>query len=390
MQNVDDAWESFMSDSSGFNTTEIPKYTQQIAAPISKDNIPECGKLSISTKTMISYLTSTIPLEQTFWNIKIIPYSSVSEGVIKKQMKFSATSKEKLDEIISKVEDARQHSSKPYIDNSILNHIDNPGGRIPFRSVRKISIGLCKKDITSYRCKKKSAFYNCFVVILRIKHQGAFKELHVKVFNTGKLEIPGIQTPGLLPKTLDLLVRELRSASPTLSGEQINYKNGACETVLINSNFNCGYYINRERLYEILRNKYRINSAYDPCSYPGIQCEFYYDYDSDIQTGQQTIQNNSAHNDSPAISSEENVKKKLKVSFMMFRTGSVLIVGKCCEVILDKVYTFIKQILHDEFHNINNGLITYAETCKGEFQKTSHTRNVRRRTIMVYNSSIAN
>lgn len=386
MQNVDDAWESFMSDSSGFNTTDIPKYTQQIAAPISKDNIPECGKLSISTKTMISYLTTTIPLEQTFWNIETIPYSSVSEGVIKKQMKFSATSKEKLDEIISHVEDARQHSSKPYIDNSILTHIDNPGGRIPFRSVRKISIGLCKKDITSYRCKKKSAFYNCFVVILRIKHQGVFKELHVKVFNTGKLEIPGIQTPGLLPKTLDLLVRVLRSASPTLSGDQLNYKNGACETVLINSNFNCGYYINRERLYEILRNKYRINSAYDPCSYPGIQCEFYYDYDSDVQTGQQTVQNNSSQDDSPATSSEENVKKKLKVSFMMFRTGSVLIVGKCCEVILDKVYTFIKQILHDEFNNINNGLITDTESCKSEFQKTPHTRNVRRRTIMVYNS----
>ena len=31
------------------------------------------------------------------------------------------------------------------------------------------------------------------------------------------------------------------------------------------------------KLHHILKYKYRINSNYDPCSYPGIQCEFHYD-----------------------------------------------------------------------------------------------------------------
>ena len=56
------------------------------------------------------------------------------------------------------------------------------------------------------------------------------------------------------------------------------------ETVLINSNFTCGYYIDRNKLYHILKFTYGINSAYDPCSYPGIQCEFYYNVNSKIQT----------------------------------------------------------------------------------------------------------
>ena len=37
---------------------------------------------------------------------------------------------------------------------------------------------------------------------------------------------------------------------------------------------------------------------------------------------------------------------------MIFRTGSVLIVGKCEEVVLRKIYEFIKQLLHDQYHDI--------------------------------------
>jgi len=42
---------------------------------------------------------------------------------------------------------------------------------------------------------------------------------------------------------------------------------------------------------------------------------------------------------------------------MIFRTGSVLIVGKCEEHVLYKIYDFIKQILeteYDKIHSINN------------------------------------
>ena len=44
--------------------------------------------------------------------------------------------------------------------------------------------------------------------------------------------------------------------------------------------------------------------------------------------------------------------KYTEVSFMVFRTGSCLIVGNCTEKILNFVYDFIKQLLHDEYANI--------------------------------------
>ena len=36
-----------------------------------------------------------------------------------------------------------------------------------------------------------------------------------------------------------------------------------------------------------LKYQYRINSNFDACSYPGIQCKFYYDNTLSEQNGQQ-------------------------------------------------------------------------------------------------------
>ena len=371
MLDVNDAWSEFMNGNYDCN---IPKPSNMFKSTTQCKNIPKCSDLSISTKTMISYLTHSVPLEEVFWKIQITPYSTTNEVVIKKQRKFSAENEEVLKSLLEKIDDVKKAENAPYVDDCILTHINNPGGRIPFKSVRKISIGLSKKDIASYRCKKRSAFYNCFVVILRIFHNSIFREIHVKVFNTGKLEIPGIQTPGLLPKTLDLLVRILRTTTPDLY-DTLNYIPEKSETVLINSNFNCGYYINRDKLYDILRKKYKINSAYDPCSYPGIQSEFYYDKTKVVQDGRQSLEGETEVKQKLNVVTNKNV---CKVSFMMFRTGSVLIVGKCNEIILNEIYEFLKIILEKEFSQINNGIVQQQPDVN------SIKRVSRKRSIMIY------
>jgi TATA-box binding protein (TBP) (component of TFIID and TFIIIB) len=189
----------------------------------------------------------------------------------------------------------------------------------------------------SYRSKKKSAFYNCFVMIVRILVDQTYKEFHIKIFNTGKIEIPGIQSETVFQMLLKLVITILQPHIP----EHLEYNTDSEETVLINSNFNCGFFINREILYDTLKFKYNIQSIYDPCSYPGIQCKFYYNPDLEHQIGCQ-------------ISEED--KKKFKnmkeVSFMIFRTGSVLIVGRCDESVLMIIYEFLKIILNNEYKQI--------------------------------------
>jgi hypothetical protein len=199
------------------------------------------------------------------------------------------------------------------------------------------------------RGKVKNAFYNCFAIIFRFKHDGAFREIHVKVFNTGKLEIPGILNPGLLVTVKQLLLETLQ---PFINTNVEFIETDSEENVLINSNFNCGYFINREKLHAILRSdKYRIESAYDPCSYPGVKCKYYfnneYDFDHILQRGQVLSEDRGMK-----MSELGDNNKYTEVSFMIFRTGSCLIVGNCTERILKFVFEFIKTILSDEYHNI--------------------------------------
>jgi len=297
---------------------------------------PKCSNIYISTKTKISYLNMPIDIKRVFWNIPISPYSTPSECIIKKQIKVSTTDPAELKEIKELL------TKEKYYQEQEIEHIDNPEGRIKFKVQLKINVGLCKKDILNYRCKLKRAFFNCFVLIMRIKDRAtdSFKEMHLKVFNTGKLEIPGIQTDESLTQVLDLLISILKP----IVGDSVGYIPDKCETVLINSNFNCGYFINRDKLYNILKYKYRINSNYDACSYPGIQSKFYYvtKLDTENQTGQQPA---------PADAGDA-----IEISFMIFRTGSVLIVGRCDEYVLHSIYNFLKKLLEAEYPEIGNKL----------------------------------
>jgi len=355
---VDDEWSSFLNNElQNKNKPPIKKSnvinninTGIEEGCVDKNNnilneTPVCEDLYISTKTKVLFLNQAIDIHKIFWNIPITEYWKPEAGVVKKQIKIVSKNKDEYNEYRQKLEGINY-----YVEN-IIKQIDNPTARrIKFKDERKITIGISKKDIMNCRGKVKNAFYNCFAMILRFDYEGSFREIHVKVFNTGKLEIPGILNSKLLDIVKEMIIHYVQ---PHLDTPLDFIENDEEDNVLINSNFNCGYYINRERLHSILRSdKYRIESAYDPCSYPGVKCKFYFNneigFDTELQKG------HISENDRNMKMTELGDNKKYtEVSFMIFRTGSCLIVGNCNEKILKFIFEFIKHILNVEYHNIN-------------------------------------
>ena len=273
---------------------------------------PICDPISISTKTKIIYFNVGIDLFHRFWDFPMIDYDFHGEGIIKKQIKFNFTTKDEVANFNEFV--AREPRKK---DIYTLNQIDNPNGRVKFKDIKKIDIGTCKNDLMKQKKKSKSAFYNCFVLIYRAFIKNKYKELHIKMFNTGKIEIPGIQNDEMVNAAIYCIKQLLQPHYDFEVLELVEKR----ETILINSNFSCNYYINREQLFKILKSKYHVKCSYDPCSYPGIQCKY------KLKTGE--------------------------ISFMIFRTGSVLIVGKCeNDEELYVIYEFIKNIFYNEFMHV--------------------------------------
>ena len=70
-------------------------------------------------------------------------------------------------------------------------------------------------------------------------------------------------------------------------------------------------------------------------------------------------------------------KHFVKISFMIFRTGSVLIVGKCTENMLNNIYAFLKDLLEKEYKNVGGKIIT------DDGKKTTKTKKIRKKTIII-------
>ncbi len=319
---LDEEWLNFLNNQDE-NIDNLNN--ENINDNINKQKIPDASLLNISTKTKIIYLNTSIELENIFWKIKLINYIDNNDGVIKKQIKIQTNSINDYNNVQNKIKEYDNY----FVEQNVLYTTEEHSVRQDnFKDVRKINIGITKKDIISYRSKQKSAFYNCFVIILRIFFQEQFREIHVKIFNTGKMEIPGIHNDDLF----EIVKNKILNILQPHFMDEINFKENSCETVLVNSNFNSGFNINRQNMYNILRNKYNISASFDPCSYPGIQCKY-------------------------------NISNNKNISFMIFRTGSILIVGKCSDEQLYNTYDFIKELLKDNYYDIYD---SYIEEDKNE------------------------
>jgi hypothetical protein len=86
-----------------------------------------------------------------------------------------------------------------------------------------------------------------------------------------------------------------------------------------------------------------------------VKCKYYFnnelEYDHAVQTGRML--------ESDAVKKKElnqGTSKYTEVAFMLFRTGSCIIVGNCSKPVLYFIYEFIKTMLRAEYAEISTGI----------------------------------
>ena len=347
MDDIDEEWRSFLlTDNAQENTLEPQENSKVI-----KNIIPECPKctdITISTKVKVLYLNiKELNIYEIFWKLNVIRFWNQSEGIIKKQIKITSNTQEDYKDIEKRNKNDNYMSilKLKHVEKEITNHLKPEQQQSVFKNISKISVGMSKKDILKFRTKVKGAFYNCFMLVMRVKDddEGIFKEVNIKIFNTGKMSFPGMITDKILHKSLYMITRILSD----ITKKSIGYIPESIETVLINSNFSCKYYLDRNKLFNILKFTYKLHVNYDPCSYPGIQCKYFDNIINKNKDGQCLCS-------IPCCRKGTGLKNGncREISFMIFRTGSVLIVGKCSDELLLIIYEFIKKILYDNYEEI--------------------------------------
>lgn len=322
---------------------------------LSEDQLP---KLVISTQSNNARLNNEgdINVSELFWALRVMPYIRRNEGVIKKQMKIQCATREALAVLQSRLVHIPSHTL------SKVEHIDEPGATTPFKYVAKLSIGVASKEIQAHRAKEKDAFFNSFTMVLRLRYKNDFKEIVTKVFNGGILSLPGMLDNELLERTLMMVNRVLGEASLRMSPEKppLQYRPGSVTDVMVNSNFWCGFGLDRDKVVDMMINKYQLETTYDPSKYPGVVCRYYTRDDCDTcgvcpcnpPCSTLEIGNGKGRKRAAAVGDH---KPCLPMTFMMFRTGSVLIVGRCGDELLSRVHKFVATVLLTNKADIQNG-----------------------------------
>jgi TATA-box binding protein (TBP) (component of TFIID and TFIIIB) len=192
--------------------------------------------------------------------------------------------------------------------------------------------GFSKKMLKKVRKKsKKKIFYN--QATIHVIHDD--KIMNVKLFNNGKIQITGLK--GINQSTV--LVEKLINYLQDLSVLDYETKLVSSELVLINSDFDIGYEIERETLHnEII--EYGIYSSYEPCIYPGVNIKYFMN-----------------KNNFDGICCCENIcngKGKAngdgdckKVTIAVFKSGKIIITGGQSISQLETAYRFIKNFIDD-------------------------------------------
>tara|TARA_B100000900_G_scaffold156849_1_gene133338 strand:+ start:12084 stop:12830 length:747 start_codon:yes stop_codon:yes gene_type:complete len=201
--------------------------------------------------------------------------------------------------------------------------------------------GFSKKSLRKTRKKTiRKTFYN--QATIHIHHKD--KVVNVKVFKNGNIQMTGLKYQDQGKEVLQLVIEQLmRNNRGIFEKDELDvlyYK-----IVLINSDFDIKYKVDREKLHrEIIR--LGLYSTYEPCMYPGVNIKYYF---------------NNIYNkcgickcDCKCSGKGEGLREGdcKKVTIAVFNSGKIIITGGKSTEQLVESYDFITNVLSDreKFH----------------------------------------
>lgn len=178
--------------------------------------------------------------------------------------------------------------------------------------------------------KARKTFYNQTTVIIKTD-----KYTNVKIFKNGSIQMTGCKNIENFAEVLEILCKELMKVKAVLNPDlnKIEVKpfltnpgNLGLSKItnfnirMINSNFNVGFKIDRERLYLLLL-KQNVECRYEPCVHACVNMKYNY---SDTE----------------------------KISIFIFESGSIIITGAKNKDHIMEAYMFITTVLYENYNKL--------------------------------------
>lgn len=208
--------------------------------------------------------------------------------------------------------------------------------------------GICMEDILHTTTKTKKRFVNQSSLVFRLQLEGdeegectyKFKETNIKLFINGGFQMTGISSEEMARASLTRLIALTRGCGIWSDDDAVCIK--SFNVCMMNSDYNVGKAIRRDRLYRILVEEYGLQCSYEPMRYQGVNTKFYWNAarPADAPPGICPCPE-ACKGDGGGYA----IGECKKITISPFRTGSVIITGAKDYKQLGDAYDFINGVL---------------------------------------------
>jgi TATA-box binding protein (TBP) (component of TFIID and TFIIIB) len=220
-----------------------------------------------------------------------------------------------------------------------------PGEGILKMEHEKSVVGFASRDAFSKRGVSDKTFFNQSTIVLRKatnKTHTQFKEVNVKLFGNGGIQMTGIPAEEFAKETLQWMLDELCKVQ---SSEQIFAEKPILQKFkvqLINSDYQVAYPINRTSLHHILSRTYGLFSTFESTIYQGVNTKYYYN-DQHPDKMRPGICLCTKRCRGQGTGSGPGECKRITMS--VFQTGKIIITGGRYLFQLEEAYNFLNEVL---------------------------------------------
>lgn len=214
-----------------------------------------------------------------------------------------------------------------------------PGEGIVKFEHRAEVLGESHRDaLTNRKITNKSFFNQSTLVVRRAVPQG-FKEVNIKLFGNGSVQMTGINSEEFARETLEWLIRECEklSETPFTKPPVVNKMN----IQMINSDFSLGVPLQSEVIHQILRDEYGLFSIFEKTLYQGVDTKYYYNKGRPAGSTPGVC-------DCETLCSGQGdgngVGQCKRITISIFQTGNIIITGARNMDQIHEAYRFINQV----------------------------------------------
>tara|TARA_Y100000389_G_scaffold163431_1_gene166690 strand:+ start:1446 stop:2285 length:840 start_codon:yes stop_codon:yes gene_type:complete len=222
-------------------------------------------------------------------------------------------------------------SYETVIVDDIFNYVEY-GRTKDISNCKGINPKNTKKNTYKKKEKTSKRFDNQLTIVLNIYNNN----INMKIFKNGRIQMTGLKDINNGPIAIDYIIDVLKNINNDIidiEKNKLEYSN--YKICLINSDFRFTSKLRRNKLFEFINNNTELVCSYEPCIYPGVKIQFFYNKSMD---GICRCENGYCSN-------KNKNSQCVKITVAIFESGCTIITGAKSLDQINITYKYIKDLL---------------------------------------------